>query len=113
MHSLQCIVLVVGGGFIDVLNRRYSCLIHRRRTLKGWLLTTWTEADMGIALHARDATARGYSQQVNVFCRDSYLKLNFCTMTGKMFVKTHGYGRWPVNHYTVRATMLATWQLTL
>ena len=35
--------------------------------MKGWLLTTRTEADVGIALHARDATVRGYSQQINVF----------------------------------------------
>ena len=29
-----------------------------------------TEADMRIELHARDATFRDYSQQLNVLCRD-------------------------------------------
>ena len=42
--------------------------------MKGWLLNMRNEADTRLVLHARDTTARGYSQ-VNALCRDTVVLL--------------------------------------
>ena len=39
--------------------------------MKGWLLTIRTKADTRIVHHARDASLRGYSRQVNVLWHDT------------------------------------------
>lgn len=68
-NAHPCVELVAGGRFSEVLKIWSSDM--SREDFEGWLLPTKTEADMRIVLHARNATVRRYSQQVNVLCRDT------------------------------------------